>query len=634
MKSWWSWWGVVALTLLAACSARQPGPVSPQDGEAVQRVFGGTYDTLTPEQRRLVDDWFRRFSDVIGRDVPPDVGFNLVRLSTRTTLDAVTNALMRSELTDESGRSLGTALDLVQEIESVAGKRSGASGDRQFRMYVVLKPDALQTLKNSREFKRGRDNTVYHKGYPINYRQHPTVPSIQISVAKNGRHADIDVDYRSSKFPQALFNGHLTAANSDVRAGNNHQRHVSRWEGLTNWWRGLFGLPLSSDYSDESGGGFLIPDVPRAGTGRIEEAVTDFMRAWLVEGEVEQALAYVSDQAEACFVPDAEEQGDGFNRGMIKPMLMMRMRDIAEILGPASSLDDVSVGVRLVDPSLRVVRQPHHSNFVLYNVSDQRAKSFLCEERSKLDKQRLLKQVPRFSSYYGSVFYLYKQGLRGATVALLWKKVDGYWKIVSYEVEPEASQDGAAPDLRSKPEPVTIRRTEGDERLITSVHEFLQSWLVDKQYEYAFSFMSPRSYACFNLFREPGEPKADSFERAGRLMLEAMRELGEQLGPLDSLETVIAAVQPQNPDLLLVSHPGDDAYTVMAVPDHVASGIDCQRIVDGLEPDESAGVPRYGHYYGTAMRFNLQAGESPVLALLWAREETGWKIVSYLIEEP
>ena len=60
----------------------------------------------------------------------------------------------------------------------VRGKIPGASGDEQFRIYVVLRPDAVATLEKSREFRRGADNTVYHKGYPINYRQQGGVPSM------------------------------------------------------------------------------------------------------------------------------------------------------------------------------------------------------------------------------------------------------------------------------------------------------------------------------------------------------------------------------------------------------------------------------------------------------------------------
>ena len=68
-------------------------------------------------------------------------------------------------------------------------------------MYVRLTEGALDRLERSQEFKREGDNTVYHKGYPINYRQQGGAPSIQISIALDGRRADIDVDYRSSSFP-------------------------------------------------------------------------------------------------------------------------------------------------------------------------------------------------------------------------------------------------------------------------------------------------------------------------------------------------------------------------------------------------------------------------------------------------
>ena len=111
-------------------------------------------------------------------------------------------------------------------------------------MYVRLTPNAREMLERSREFKRGVDNTVYHKGYPINYREQRGTPSIQVSIALDGRLADVDVDYRASSFPVMLFNGHLSASNSDVRAGDNAERHAARWTGFQNWWRSFFGVRL------------------------------------------------------------------------------------------------------------------------------------------------------------------------------------------------------------------------------------------------------------------------------------------------------------------------------------------------------------------------------------------------------
>jgi hypothetical protein len=94
-------------------------------------------------------------------------------------------------MTSGSGKPLGAAVDLVELVERVAGTVPGARGDSQYRIYVYLKPGAVDTLYNSKEFKRDRDNTVFQIGYPINFRQQGGVPSIQISVARTGRRADI-----------------------------------------------------------------------------------------------------------------------------------------------------------------------------------------------------------------------------------------------------------------------------------------------------------------------------------------------------------------------------------------------------------------------------------------------------------
>ena len=82
---------------------------------------------------------------------------------------------------------------------------------------LIPPPD---TLARSQEFKRGADNTVFHRGYPTSYRQQGGTPSIQISIAPDGRRADMS-GLPLLEFSGGLFNGHLTDANSDVRAGNN-----------------------------------------------------------------------------------------------------------------------------------------------------------------------------------------------------------------------------------------------------------------------------------------------------------------------------------------------------------------------------------------------------------------------------
>ena len=260
--------------------------------------FGGEYASLDARRQQLIADWVGRFNEVTGQTSAAAPFYDSqVRVSARTTFDAVTNALMRTSLTDASGQSLGDALDLIDRMETARGRVAGAAGDQQFRMYVRLKPNAIDTLARSREFKRGADNTVFHKGYPISYRQQGGAPSIQISIALDHLRADVDVDYRNSGFPAALFNGHLTAANSDVRAGDNYDRHNNRWTGFQNWWRNFFGIrsDADDDANDERPG--ALPATPRAGKKNIDAMMHDFLTAWLVDDDTLGAFSYFSERS-------------------------------------------------------------------------------------------------------------------------------------------------------------------------------------------------------------------------------------------------------------------------------------------------------------------------------------------------
>ena len=174
-------------------------PVWTQQAPVGAEGPGSTYSTLHPQPKRLVDDWFKRLSAVVQKPVDPAEGYENLPLSTRTTFNAVTHALLMTKLTDASGESLSdSAMDLVDRVDDVAGQILGSRGDRQFRIYVQLKPGALELLTRSKEFSRTADNTVYHKGYPICFRSTGGTPSIQFSLSRDASRADIDVDYRSS----------------------------------------------------------------------------------------------------------------------------------------------------------------------------------------------------------------------------------------------------------------------------------------------------------------------------------------------------------------------------------------------------------------------------------------------------
>jgi hypothetical protein len=178
---------IIVLTIFVAgnlaISQTQPNPkekaTNPPKQVSSDQEIGKSYSKLQPEQKRLVDDYVSHYNQTTGSKAVPQEAYDNARMSVRTTFDAVTHALSKTKLTDAKGKSLGRAIDLVDSIDEVMGEGSGVGGDRQFRVYVYLKPNAVDTLGKSQEFVRAHDNTVYHKGFPIYYRLKNGPPSIQ-----------------------------------------------------------------------------------------------------------------------------------------------------------------------------------------------------------------------------------------------------------------------------------------------------------------------------------------------------------------------------------------------------------------------------------------------------------------------
>jgi hypothetical protein len=621
---------VVALVYQWLTGSPPTAPVSQVD------VTGGSYDALTPAQRRLVDDWVARYSTATGASAVPKDVYDSLALSTRTTFNAVTHALSVTALTDRAGRPMDlTALDLIAKVDAVAGSIPGQSGDRQFRMYVQLRPDTQRTLEQSREFIRQVDNTVYHKGYPICFRGSGGTPSIQVSLARDGTHGDIDVDYRSSTFPIMLINGHLTASNSDVRAGDNDERHNAHWSGLLNWWRGFMGLPVAVSLAI-AGGGTAPTSEPRLAKGtKPEDAIYDFLHAWLVEQDPGVAVGYVAPRAFACL---EVERGAPVDRGVARFQLVKAMQAVNQRIGKASNLADVVRGVSLVGPRGREIAQPHRDAFVMYDVREDLAEAFDCENKLHPEKADAGKaQSTKFGEFIGAVFQLKTRSVSGEAVATLWAKENGAWRLVAYDVEPEF-RPGALPSapapLAEAPEPATPT-IDGDPAMRRAARDFLQAWYVRKDSAAAFRYLSPKSFACYNVYRPENTPPAGSPEEAGRLIQERMKLVADWAGTGSRLGDILIAVEPHHPNLKLVKHDEAGAYSIVAVPDSMGNAVDCAQLKPGEKPRFDGEGPRtYGRFYAVSLRFKRAGAEAAVLWTVWARQGQEWKVVSYLVITP
>ena len=183
-----------ALAIAAAAvrdvPAQQPAP-----------QFGGTYATLDARRQHLVANWVTRFNSVTGQKVEAGAFYNdIVAFSSKTTFEAVTNALMQSSLTDVNGTSLGDALSLVDRSTRFTERFRVSAAIASSGCRCSADPDRDRYASPVERFLRDSDNSISHKGYPQSYREQGGTPSIQFSVALDNWRADIDVDYRWSSF--------------------------------------------------------------------------------------------------------------------------------------------------------------------------------------------------------------------------------------------------------------------------------------------------------------------------------------------------------------------------------------------------------------------------------------------------
>ena len=118
-------------------------------------------------------------------------------------------------------------------------------------------------------------------------------------------------------------------------------------------------------------------------------------------------------------------------------------------------------------PGLRAVPQPHQAQFVLYDVPDDLAARFDCA--SRLTPGAPTKRLARVRPALWCDLPHRRGQRRTRSVALLWAKEDGYWKIVSWQTAPTPDETPVPP---APPEPKVVR-IKAD---LTLVHAAKTSW--------------------------------------------------------------------------------------------------------------------------------------------------------------
>jgi hypothetical protein len=586
---------------------------------AQPNTYGGKYEELNPRQKELVNLWVGEFQKIFNKPADPATVYNRLPLSARTTFEAVTHALSLSPMTSGSGKPFGTALDLIELVERVAGNVPGARGDSQYRIYVYLKPGAVDKLYNSKEFKRDRDNTVFHIGYPINFRQQGGVPSIQFSVARTGRRADIDVDYRPSGGIKALTSGHLTAANSDVRAGNNHTRHVARWQGFAEWWHnlmaGLLSGPTLPEVADFTPSGY--PEVEKKAHGPLPEMIHASLTQWLIKQEPIGVLSAVSIKAYPCVA----EFGDGSNPDskMALFRILNQLQQVNRRLGKVSRLEDAVAPAEYALPGSELVKHPYSQLFTMQRVHNDVAWAIDCRVRYRLN---LVESIPRPEHLLAETFvvsFRLKEPNSPGFLVQTWQRESGGWKLVSFDIKRKTLTPPT--DLLSQAAHPKAAKL-ADPKLESTIDAFLTRWLLERRLDVASALFLPESYAC-DALSETGTARAPAKGNAN--VQKFLQEIVTQSSREKTLQRTLSAAEGGHPELKPLTHAHDGSYLMAEASAKLMQMYACE---NGSPPPTAASQP------GVLTAFHLSRSRQQsagVISLYWKNVKGDWRIASYAL---
>lgn len=599
-----------------------------QKTESGDREIGKSYSTLRPEQQRLIDDFVSRYNQATGSQLVPEQAYDKARLSVRTTFDGVTHALLNAKMTDAPGKNLGHAIDLVEAVDEIMGEEAGVAGDRQFRLYAYLKPSAFDILSSSQEFFRDKDNVTYHKGFPICFRLKNGPPSIQFSISRDKKLADIDVDYRSTKFPQALINGHLTAANSDVRAGNNLGTHDRRWAGLSGWWQDLFAQLGITKPPKETAAERLVPiplnpDV-KAGEG-IDKSAHDFLQKWVIDKQPNKSVAYFSRRSYSCLEAISARRQINTSPGMVLLRTEAAMRDFGNQVGNARSVSDVFVADDEWSRQLKEAKNAFAAEFRLVALPTDMADDEACVSTSGDGPGKQSKE-----KFYATTFRE-KQASR-QVMLLVWTQERGYWKIVAIRIE-DSSDAAIIPHnaaFEVEPSAKEPQQIAADPTAVRDITQFYEEWILKRNTKQALQFISQRADQCLAVPSE-NQKNLTALARIQSGLEQPLNEIPSGRNLTDEM----SSVQPVDDLMRPVEQENSKAFAIMAVPDQIAGSFLCENRHLAEEPPQlQPAEATYGTYYLSASQLNFGEEQSPTFLLLWAKEQARWKVVAWAIDIP
>ncbi len=346
----------------------------------------------------------------------------------------------------------------------------------------------------------------------------------------------------------------------------------------------------------------------------------DFLSSWLIKQEPAEAIPYFAATSYPCI---ADLEPDTLTNEMAPFRILRDLEAANQLLGKVGGLEDAVEAINPGDARLEPIKNPHSGQFSLNRIPAELVKDMECRYTAE---SIALKHEESFKNHFSAAMKLKHD--KGVDLFQIWTKEEGYWKIVAFHLHPFADTT-AVPDSRSqlsqerRHEPLVV-----DPSLLSRVEEFMDAWFIQTDVAAAMSYFSSKSYDCVGLFDDASQPPvADGHDR----LQQDIKSISDFVGKSSSLEDVLSAADPWQPDLHLIAHVQQDAYALTSYSDYHAEQLACEprrqgRSYHGQKPRD------HGRFFAVSFQVKKGAESPPVLTLVWTKEKKDWEIVSFDME--
>src|SRR4030095_6810439 len=106
-----------------------------------------------------------------------------------------------------------------------------------------------------------------------------------------------------------------------------------------------------------------------------------------------------------------------------------------------------------------------------------------------------------------------------------------------------------------------------------------------------------------------------------------------KVGKPPGLEAIVEAAEPRHPSIRVMEQQYSSTFSLTSLPAALGDAVECEARARGAVPPDPLPL-EYGQAFGITFRFDAQAGEAPVLCLLWRKEGDACRVTSYNVELP